>query len=93
MQAMDDVARGAVHTSRAACTHPPIQVLNQAVERLASQLEEAFPSLPNARWVAIRLLDGDERIDRRRAERRAGRDCATAQHIGDPRQRRTAVPA
>ncbi len=28
----------------------------------AAQLERAFPGLPNARWVALRLLDGDERI-------------------------------
>ena len=25
-------------------------------------MERAFPGLPNARWVALRLLDGDERI-------------------------------
>jgi hypothetical protein len=25
-------------------------------------LEAAFPGLPNARWVALRLLDGDQRI-------------------------------
>lgn len=36
--------------------------LNQAVDQLTSQIESAFPDLPNARWVALRLLDGDERI-------------------------------
>ncbi len=25
-------------------------------------LEEAVPNLPNARWVAMRLLDGDHRV-------------------------------
>jgi ferrous iron transport protein B len=25
-------------------------------------LEKAYPGLPNARWVALRLLDGDQRI-------------------------------
>jgi len=25
-------------------------------------VQAAFPGLPNARWVALRLLDGDERI-------------------------------
>lgn len=33
-----------------------------AVDQLAQQIEAAFPDLPNARWVALRLLDGDERI-------------------------------
>jgi ferrous iron transport protein B len=37
-------------------------VLDRAVSRLAAQIESAFPDLPNARWVALRLLDGDERI-------------------------------
>jgi Fe2+ transport system protein B len=37
-------------------------VFNQAVGKLVAQLEETFPGLPNARWVAIRLLDGDESI-------------------------------
>jgi ferrous iron transport protein B len=36
--------------------------LNKALERLTAQLHAAFPDLPNARWVALRLLDGDERI-------------------------------
>jgi hypothetical protein len=26
------------------------------------QIQAAFPQVPNARWVALRLLDGDERI-------------------------------
>lgn len=36
--------------------------LDQAVSQLVSQIEEAFPQVPNARWVALRLLDGDETI-------------------------------
>lgn len=35
---------------------------NSAVESLAANVKKLFPELPNARWVAIRLLDGDERI-------------------------------
>ncbi len=33
-----------------------------AVDRLAAQIEKAFSGLPNARWVAMRLLEGDQRI-------------------------------
>ncbi len=36
--------------------------IKRALQQLVPQLEAAFPNLPNARWVALRLLDGDQRI-------------------------------
>ena len=36
--------------------------LKGAVETLTSRIETQYPELPNARWVALRLLDGDQRI-------------------------------
>ena len=36
--------------------------LKRAVTELTQQIKAAYPDLPNARWVAMRLLDGDERI-------------------------------
>ncbi len=36
--------------------------LKKAINELLPILEESFPGLPNARWVALRLLDGDPRI-------------------------------
>lgn len=36
--------------------------LEKAIETLTAQLRETFGSLPNARWVAMRLLEGDESI-------------------------------
>jgi ferrous iron transport protein B len=36
--------------------------LKQAVNILMEQLNQAYPGLPNARWVALRLLDGDESL-------------------------------
>ncbi len=36
--------------------------LTKAVEQLTKQVETEFPGLPNARWVALRLLEGDQRI-------------------------------
>jgi GTP-binding protein len=36
----------------------------QAVNELAAMVEELVPGLPNARWVAMRLLDGDLRVER-----------------------------
>jgi GTP-binding protein len=32
------------------------------VSELASMIKRAYPNLPNARWVAMRLLDGDYRV-------------------------------
>lgn len=36
--------------------------LETAIETLAGDLRETFADLPNARWVALRLLEGDESI-------------------------------
>lgn len=61
LQAVHEVATGAVvgqpHRIQ---SEPP--ALKQAVGTLVRQLEQTYPNLPNARWVALRLLDGDERI-------------------------------
>lgn len=40
---------------------PPEEV-RQAVDELAPMIERIAPGLPNARWVAMRLLDGDHRV-------------------------------
>ena len=37
--------------------------LDAAIDRLAGRLREAIPGLTSARWVAMRLLDGDERLE------------------------------
>ncbi|OGO15105.1 MAG: iron transporter FeoB [Chloroflexi bacterium RBG_16_48_8] len=56
-----DVASG-----RVICQPHRIQhltpALESAVSQLTSQIKALFPDLPNARWVALRLLDGDKRI-------------------------------
>jgi len=36
--------------------------LEKAIETLAAELRAEFADLPNARWVALRLLEGDESI-------------------------------
>lgn len=36
--------------------------LNYAVEKLSKMLREEFPHLPNTKWVALRLLEGDQSI-------------------------------
>ena len=36
--------------------------LNYAVEKLGKMILDEFPNLPNANWVALRLLEGDQSI-------------------------------
>lgn len=35
----------------------------RSVDELAARIEAAYPGLPNARWVALRLLEGDRRVE------------------------------
>src|SRR3989304_1069895 len=36
--------------------------LHKAIGKMTAKVQQGFPSLPNARWVALRLLEGDQRI-------------------------------
>jgi ferrous iron transport protein B len=36
--------------------------IKDAVDKLAQKLQAEFSNLPNARWVALRLLEGDQRM-------------------------------
>jgi len=61
LRTTQEVASGrTVCRPRRVAQEPP--ELRQAIGALRSQIEAVYPGLPNARWVAIRLLDGDERI-------------------------------
>ena len=61
LETIDDVATG-----RFVCRPRRVQSeapeLTKALSALAGRIEAAFPGLPNARWVALRLLDGDDHI-------------------------------
>lgn len=61
LQAVSEVARGETVGKPYHVKYDSPE-LKKAVEKLSFQIETAFPDLPNARWVALRLLDGDERI-------------------------------
>jgi ferrous iron transport protein B len=63
LAAVADVATGVtVNRPFRVKSEPP--ELKRAVQALVEKIEAAYPGLPNARWVALRLLDGDERIAR-----------------------------
>jgi len=61
VQVVREVARGetACRPHRIASRTPALQ---KAVVELADELEGIYPQLPNAHWVALRLLDADQRI-------------------------------
>lgn len=61
LQAINEVATG-VTVCKPYRVRSEQPALKRAVTELAKQIEAVFPGLPNARWVALRLLDGDERI-------------------------------
>ena len=63
LKAIAEVASGVFVTQPRRINHRDPQ-LEGAVSQLVRQIEFAFPGLPNARWVALRLLDGDESIER-----------------------------
>ncbi len=61
MRAVHDMANDGTATSPLrTATHTP--EVEQAVSALAPTIEAAYPGLPNARWVALRLLNADERV-------------------------------
>jgi GTPase len=61
LQAIDEVATGKTGCQPYRVKNRPGPV-KQAVEELEQALRMLFPSLPNARWVALRLLDGDPQM-------------------------------
>ena len=62
MQAIAEVARGdATATPHRVGARSP--ALQHAVRQLTEAVLRLHPQLPNAQWVALRLLDGDERVE------------------------------
>ncbi len=61
LKTIDDVA-----TDKIICKPHKVKNLSEAIEKSVSKLsrsiEQQYPGLPNSRWVAFRLLEGDERI-------------------------------
>lgn len=67
-EGMQDLLKAIYEVASGEFVCKPHRVKNQtgkmkrAVQRLVDQIEAAFPGLPNARWVALRLLEGDQAI-------------------------------
>jgi Fe2+ transport system protein B len=61
IQTVSEVAAGKILCKpRRVVSEPP--TLKRAIGQLVEKIEAAFPGLPNARWIALRLLEGDKRI-------------------------------
>jgi ferrous iron transport protein B len=58
---VDGVASGTIHTKPLRVTGTP--EFQHAVAELVPLIEKAAPGVPNARWIAIRLLDGDAEVE------------------------------
>jgi len=63
LQIVSDVATGEIRSRPHRIVSTRDRALDKAVSQLVTRIEAAFPGLPNARWVALRLLDGDEQIE------------------------------
>jgi ferrous iron transport protein B len=61
LEMVDGVASGIVHTQPLRVTGTP--EFQGAVAELVPLIEAAAPGVPNARWIAIRLLDGDAQVE------------------------------
>jgi ferrous iron transport protein B len=58
---ISEVASGYIKSKPHRITSSSREIKN-AVEKLSENIAEEFPGLPNTRWVALRLLEGDQKI-------------------------------
>lgn len=66
-QGLRDLVATAAAVIAGEVTTAPAQIetpaeLGRAINELIPMIEELAPGLPNARWVALRLLDGDHKV-------------------------------
>ncbi|MEJ5224002.1 MAG: FeoB small GTPase domain-containing protein [Anaerolineales bacterium] len=62
LQTVAGVIEGSISTAPRRVQGTP--EFQRAIEELTPLIEQAVPGIPNARWVAIRLLDGDARVQK-----------------------------
>jgi ferrous iron transport protein B len=81
LEAVDGVSSGAIVTR-------PLHVkgsaeFQRAVAELVPLIDEAAPGVPNARWIAIRLLDGDAEVEEALASGRLAELVADQQRTAE----------
>ena len=61
IQTIDEIATGKIVCKPRKIKNVPKKIL-KAVNALSTEIEMEFPDIPNSRWIAFRLLEGDSRI-------------------------------
>ena len=61
IQTVSDVASGKIICKPHRIKNIPKNILS-AVTKLSAEIKDQFPKIPNSRWIAFRLLEGDDRI-------------------------------
>ena len=61
IQTVDEIASGKIKCKPRRIKNVPKKIL-EAVTKLSAEIEAEFPEIPNSRWIAFRLLEGDNRI-------------------------------
>lgn len=61
IQTIDEIASGKIICKPRRIKNVPKKIL-KAVTKLSAEIENEFPNIPNSRWIAFRLLEGDNRI-------------------------------
>ena len=61
IQTINEVATGKIICKPHQIKNVPENIEN-AVKKLSTEIIKQFPSIPNSRWIAFRLLEGDTQI-------------------------------
>jgi len=61
ISAIHDIANGEIKCKPRRIKNVPKKILD-AVSALSDEIQREFPKIPNSRWIAFRLLEGDTRI-------------------------------
>ena len=61
LKTINDIATGVLVNKPHRIKNVPKEIF-RAVEKIRLKLNEKYPDLPNSRWIALRLLEGDQRV-------------------------------
>lgn len=61
IKTVNEVANGIIFCNPHRIKNIPDNI-NNAVKKLSKEIKKQFPGIPNSRWIAFRLLEGDKRI-------------------------------
>ncbi|WP_395436760.1 FeoB small GTPase domain-containing protein [Gaetbulibacter aquiaggeris] len=61
IQTISEVANGTIICKPYRIKNVP-ENIEKAVKKLTTEIEKEFPNIPNSRWIAFRLLEGDAQI-------------------------------